>query len=107
MYIEDKFYKMDSWDSEKYEYLSNKHEKWINTYFNFFYEFVRSLNLFADNVRSYINPMFFATYGKFIVVEGDVMGFYPNLYEYTEEEKDNISNRIDKLLESIDTSKIN
>lgn len=107
MYVEDKFYKIDSWDSERYEYLSNKHEKWINTYFDFFYEFVKSLNLFSDNVRKYINPMFFATYGKFIVVEGDLMRFSPKLYEYMEEEKDNISNRIDKLLESINTSKIN
>lgn len=106
-YTEIRFYRLDRWDPELNKFMLDKYNLWIKTYKNLFYEFIKSLNFFADNVRESINPMFFATYGKFIVVEGDIMGFYPNLYEYTDEEKKDIPTRIDKLLEEIDFSKIN
>lgn len=106
-YRADKFYQIDPWNEQDYHYLLDRYRKWIKTYKYLFYEFTKALNLFAENVRKHINPMFFATYGKFIVVEGDIMGFQPNLYEYTEEEKQDITNSIDRLLEEIDVSEIN
>ena len=49
----------------------------------------KAANWFADNVRASVNPLFFATHGKFVVTEGpfeDLM-VRSTMPEFTAEEK--------------------
>lgn len=50
-------------------------------------EATKAANYFADIIRRDVNPMFFVEDGKFIVMEGDILGYETTLYEYTKDEK--------------------
>ncbi len=89
-YIEERFYQNQDHKPERYEQSLKKYELWKDTYFKSMYMLVKSLNWFADIVRRDINPLFFATKGKFLLTEGDLLGYSPNLYEFTKNEKANI-----------------
>ncbi|MGM7448926.1 UNVERIFIED_ORG: HNH endonuclease [Idiomarina abyssalis] len=88
-YFPNKFYKSGGWNSNYNKDLS-RYEEWIYTCHDAIRESTNAANWFADVVRRDINPMFFAETGKFLVVEGDVMGFEGKILEYTKEEKDSL-----------------
>ncbi|EPL3702370.1 hypothetical protein NK491_000576 [Morganella morganii] len=85
-----KFYKTipnnPNYDDEVNEYI-----KWIGSCHNKLIEATKAANWFADVVRRDINPMFFAE-GKFLTMEGDIMGFEAKLHEYTLEERTALHN---------------
>lgn len=99
-YQEDRFYKITEWNDEKYNNLLRRYEKWRRVYLDCFYDLARTLNWFADVVRRDINPFFFSKEGRFTIVEGDVLGYTPNIYQFTESEKEKMPQLIlDKLSE--------
>ena len=53
-------------------------------------EATTSANWFADVVRRDINPMFFAEKGRFLTMEGDILGFKAKLHVYTKEQRDSL-----------------
>lgn len=85
-YYPHKFYKSGGWNETYHEDLE-RYEEWIRTCHLALREATKAANWFADVVRRDINPMFFAEKGKFLVIEGDVLGFEARLLEYTEEER--------------------
>ena len=79
-----KFYKANGFN-ENYD----EDQKWIEECHQILREATKAANWFADAVRQYVNPMFFAEKGKFIITEGPFMdlSFRTVLLEFTEEEK--------------------
>ena len=93
-YNEDKFYKIPRWDVELYERLLGDYKKWRKLYLENFYELAKALNWFADIVRRDINPFFFSKEGRFAIVEGDILGYFPHIYQFTEQEKSQMPKRL-------------
>ncbi len=71
-----------------------------------FYDLAKILNWFADVVRRDINPFFFSKEGRFVIVEGDVMGYTPNIYQFTDLEKEKMPQLILDKLSAININEI-
>jgi hypothetical protein len=87
-YLSFKFYRRIEFNPNYYEDLE-RYEQWQNRCYESIYDATKAANWFADVVRAYINPMFFAEEGKFFVEEGPFEDFSwrTKLLEFTEEEK--------------------
>ncbi len=95
--VEERFYRSQGWieNEEAYKQLFNEYDIWQNKCKNHVIEATKAANWLADVVRRDLNPLFFATKGKFFVIEGpyDRLEFRSHFYEYTEEEKKKIMNK--------------
>ena len=89
---EDRFYHIPEWNPPLYERLSKEYEAWHDKCENHVIEATKAVNWLADVVRRDINPLFFATKGKFFIVMGpfDALEFRSFFLEYTEKEKKEI-----------------
>jgi len=89
--VEERFYKSHGWieDDKVYQQLFNEYDAWQKKCKNHVIEATKAANWFADVVRRDINPLFFATKGKFFVIMGpyDMLEFRSLFFEYTDEEK--------------------
>lgn len=82
------FYKERTFPEEVYQQKLKEFKKWKEDSNSLIYEATKAANWFADIVRRDINPMFFATEGKFLVTRRDIVsGFESFLIEYFEDEK--------------------
>jgi len=92
--VEERFYKSQGWieDDKVYQQLFNEYDAWQKKCKNHIIEATKAANWFADVVRRDINPLFFATKGKFFVIMGpyDDLKWRSLFFEYTEEEKKDI-----------------
>ncbi|GCD15060.1 hypothetical protein BvCmsSIP082_01777 [Escherichia coli] len=93
-YYPDKFYKTGGWNVN-YEEDVEKYKQWIQECHNWLVEATKSANWFADVVRRDINPMFFAEKGRFLTMEGDILGFKAKLHVYTKEQRDSLPDSLD------------
>lgn len=87
-YFAYKFYKkMDP--NPNYDKDVECYKKWQDECYTTIYEATKAANWFADVVRKYVNPMFFALEGKFLIEEGPFpdLSWHTRLLEFTEEEK--------------------
>lgn len=66
-----------------------EYNSWEESLSTSMHEATKSLNLFADKVRENINPFFYATEGKFMLIEGPYEGLEYKYYipEFIEEDK--------------------
>ena len=87
-YFPYKFYKRIDQNPNYNEDLQ-LYEQWQNRCYSSIYEATKAANWFADVVRSYVNPMFFAEEGRFFIEEGpfEDLIYRTKLLEFTEEEK--------------------
>ncbi len=90
--VEERFYKSRGWieDDNVYQQLFNEYDAWQKKCKNHVIEATKAVNWLADVVRRDINPLFFATKGKFFVIMGPydpLITFRSLFFEYTEEEK--------------------
>lgn len=94
MLEEVKFYHIPEWNPPLYERLSKEYEAWHDKCEKHVVEATKTANWLADVVRRDVNPLFFATKGKFFVVQGpfvsDGLEWRSVFLEYTEEEKKEI-----------------
>lgn len=83
-----KFYKAYGFN-ENYDEDLKRYNLWIDECYHLLKEATKAANWFADSVREYINPMFFAEKGKFLIEEGPFidMSYRTSLLEFTNEEK--------------------
>lgn len=92
--VEERFYKSRGWieDNNEYQQLFNEYEAWQHKCENHVVEATKAANWLADIVRRDVNPLFFATKGKFFVILGpyDFMTFRSLFFEYTDEQKKEI-----------------
>lgn len=92
--LEERFYKSRGWieDDNEYQQLFEEYDAWQNKCQNHLIEATKAVNWLADVIRRDVNPLFFATKGKFFVVMGpyDGLEFRSLFFEYTEEEKKEI-----------------
>ena len=105
-YVENQFYKIDEWDDVKYKRLHDKYIAWKKTYQECFYDMAKALNWFADVVRRDINPFFFSKEGRFTIVEGDILGFRPCVYQLDDSEKKAMPQLLLDKISKIDMSSI-
>lgn len=105
-YAEERFYRIDRWDAKEHKALLCRYEKWKRTYLDCFYDLAKTLNWFADVVRKDINPFFFSKEGRFTIVEGDVLGYVPNIYQFTDSERVQMPQLILDRLSKIKLSEI-
>jgi len=84
-----KFYKAHGFNENYHEDIK-KYDQWLDECHRLLKEATKAANWFADAVREYINPMFFAEKGKFLIEEGPFMdmSFRTTLLEFTDEEKE-------------------
>lgn len=89
--VEERFYKSRGWieDDKEYQQLFNEYKAWNEKCQNHVIEATKAANWLAEVVRRDINPLFFATKGKFFVIMGpyDILTFRSYFFEYTEQEK--------------------
>jgi hypothetical protein len=92
--VEERFYKSRGWieDDLEYESLFKEYEVWNDKCQKHVIEATKAANWLADVVRRDINPLFFATKGKFFVFMGpyDPLTFRSVFLGYGEEEKKEI-----------------
>ena len=92
--VEERFYKSHGWieDDKVYQQLFNEYDAWQDKCKKHVIEATKAANWLADVVRRDINPLFFATKGKFFVIMGpfDALEFRSFFLEYTEKEKKEI-----------------
>lgn len=92
--VEERFYKSRGWieDNNEYQQLFKEYEAWQSKCQNHVIEATKAVNWLADVVRRDINPLFYATKGKFFVTMGpyDFLTFRTYFFEYTEREKERI-----------------
>jgi nucleoside phosphorylase len=83
------FYNIPEWDPEKYNKLGKEFDDWVKECHELIMDSTRAANWFRAVVRRCIDPMFFATEGKFVAAYPLSKGFDDQylLLEYTEEEK--------------------
>jgi len=91
---EESFYDIHGWvdDQVEYQRLFKEYCAWHDKCVDRVIEATKAANWLADVVRRDINPLFFATKGKFFIVMGpfDVLEFRSYFLEYTDEEKKEI-----------------
>lgn len=92
-YFPHKFYKVGSWN-ENYDKEVEEYKKWILECHEWLLEATKAANWFADVVRRDINPVFFAEKGRFLTMEGDILGFETKLHQYTQEQRDLLPNSL-------------
>ncbi|AYR19467.1 HNH endonuclease [Alcaligenes faecalis] len=99
IYVADRFYKRPAFNPN-YDEQFNEFEEWQSRCYKLLKDATKAANWFADVVRRDINPMFFATHGKFLIIEGPFMdlSFRTSLLEFTEEEKAALPAGIDKAV---------
>ncbi len=89
--VEELFYKSHGWieDDKVYQQLFEEYKAWNEKCQNHVITATKAVNWFAEVVRRDINPLFFATKGKFFVIMGpyDMLTFRSYFPEYTGEEK--------------------
>ncbi|MDC9501528.1 MULTISPECIES: HNH endonuclease [unclassified Pseudoalteromonas] len=85
-YYPHKFYKAGGWNDNFNEDLE-KYNQWIKSCRATIHQATKAANWVGDVVRRDINPMFFAETGKFLTMEGDILGFEARLLEFTNEER--------------------
>jgi len=90
--VEERFYKSRGWieDDNEYRQLFNEYDAWQKKCKNHVIEATKAANWFADVVRRDINPLFFATKGKFFVIMGPydpLITFRSAFLEYAEEKR--------------------
>lgn len=88
--VEEKLYKSQGWLAEKeYQQLFKEYEVWQDKCKNHVIEATKAANWLAELVRRNINPLFFATKGKFFVIMGpfDNLDFRSYFFEYSGDEK--------------------
>ncbi|MFC2005693.1 HNH endonuclease [Chloroflexota bacterium] len=92
--VEERFHKSQGWieDDNEYQQLFDEYKAWHDKCENHVIEATKAANWLADVVRRDVNPLFFATKGKFFVIMGpyDILTFRSLFFEYTEEEKKEI-----------------
>jgi hypothetical protein len=98
--VEERFYKSHGWieDHNVYQQLFNEYEAWHGKCEKHVIEATKAANWLADVVRRDVNPLFFATKGKFFVIMGPYAGLtWRSVFlEYTEEEKREIRRLCEK-----------
>lgn len=85
-YFPHKFYKAGGWNENFNEDLE-KYNQWAKSCRATIHQATKAANWVGDVVRRDINPMFFADTGKFLTMEGDILGFEARLLEFTSEER--------------------
>ncbi len=87
-YRVDRFYRRPAYNSN-YDSDLEEFEAWQERCYTLIKDATKAANWFADVVRRDVNPMFFATKGKFLIMEGPFadLSFRTRLLEYTEAEK--------------------
>ena len=89
--VEERFYKSRGWieDDNEYQQLFNEYKAWNEKCQNHVIEATKAANWLADVVRRDVNPLFFATKGKFFVIMGPygMLEFRSYFFEYAEDEK--------------------
>jgi hypothetical protein len=92
--VEDMFYRSRGWieDDELYQQLFKEYEAWQRKCQKHVIEATKAVNWFADVVRRDINPLFYATKGKFFIIMGpyDNLAFRSLFFEYTDRKKESI-----------------
>jgi len=92
--VEERFYKSRGLieDNDEYQQLFKEYEAWQKKCQDHVIEATKAANWLADIVRRDINPLFFATEGKFFIIMGpyDGLEFRSYFFEYTEKEKKEI-----------------
>lgn len=91
---ETRFYKGVSCNTPEHRKVLKAYEDWIREQDRLIVESTKAANWLAENVRRDINPMFFVTNGKFMIVSANIMGNCFSVPEYTQEEKDQLPERI-------------
>lgn len=98
--VQDKFHKSGGWieDHHEYQRLFEEYEAWENKCQHHVIEATKAANWLADVVRRDVNPLFFATKGKFFVIMGpyDMLEFRSYFFEYTDKEKSRILSLCEK-----------
>ena len=98
--VEERFYKSRGWieDDNEYHQLFEEYDAWQRKCKDHVIEATKAVNWLADVIRRDINPLFFATKGKFFVIMGpyDGLQFRSYFFEYTEREKERILRLCDK-----------
>lgn len=89
--VEERFYRSRGWieDDDEYHRLVNEYNVWVKECNDNIVNATKAANWFAEVVRRDINPLFFATKGKFFVIMGpfDHLEFRSYFFEFTPEEK--------------------
>lgn len=96
-YFADRFYKRPAFNPN-YDKQLNEFEGWQSRCYTLLKDATKAANWFADVVRRDINPMFFATNGKFLIIEGPYMdmSFRTSLLEFSEEQKAGLPDSLDE-----------
>ncbi len=83
-----KFYKALAFNPN-YDSDLRKYTDWVRSCYDLVYEATKAANWFADVVRRDVNPLFYATEGKFSLINGPFQGgsYYGSIPEYTDLEK--------------------
>lgn len=83
-----KFYKEGGFN-HNYRQDLKRYTDWLEDCYELIREATKAANWFADVVRRDINPLFYATQGRFLIVEGPFMdmSFKTQLLQFTDEEK--------------------
>ncbi|MBO1058579.1 MAG: HNH endonuclease [Dolichospermum sp. JUN01] len=86
------FYKISEWDTARYDKLSKEFDVWVEECHQLIFDATKAANWFREVVRRDINPLFFATEGKFIATYPWSMGLSDQylLLEYTKNEKESL-----------------
>lgn len=94
-YSADRFYRNPGFGPND-EKLVDEFDAWQELCYRILKDATKAANWMADVVRRDINPMFFATKGKFLVMEGPFMdmSFRTSLLEFTEAEKNSMPSSI-------------
>jgi hypothetical protein len=98
--VEEVFYKSQGWieDQNEYHQLVKEYQAWQTLCHNHVVQATKAVNWLADVVRRDINPIFFATKGKFFVIMGPFGAgeFRSYFFEYTDRQKQSILRRCNK-----------
>ncbi|HEX9983366.1 MAG TPA: hypothetical protein VGF69_08880 [Thermoanaerobaculia bacterium] len=85
----DRFYRGAN-STEIYDKKAGEFMKWLEKCHDLVFEATKAANWFAECVRKYLNPSFFATEGKFVIAYESGLTVSDYRPEYTEEERDKL-----------------
>lgn len=92
------FYKISDWNPEQYNKLAHEFDDWVEECHQLIIDSTKAANWFREVVRRDINPMFFATEGKFVATSpfsgGTGLSHTYLLPIYTQEEKDELPDKL-------------
>ena len=97
VYVTDRYYQRPDF-KPSYGNQIKEFEEWQSQCDRLLHDATKAANWFADVVRREVNPYFFATKGKFLVLEGPFMDmtFRSRLLEFTEEERAGLPATLDE-----------